>query len=169
MPSKRLMFAALLTIAACACGVASSTHSVAAPPAPVPAADVLSGAKGEIDAANAAWVPGLRNRDAAAITAAYAEDGIFVAPDGTVTRGRVAITAMYAARFPKLREILGGAVVQDGTAVISSTLIYEWGHAWLEMAPVRAGDPPVRSGGSYLTVWQRGADGHWRITRNLAL
>ena len=25
-----------------------------------------------------------------------------------------------------------------------------------------------RSGGGYLTVWQRETDGHWRIVRNLA-
>ena len=166
-PRFRLPFA-LLAILFSACGSAGSRHSAAAA-APFVASEVLASAKNDIDAANAAWLPGLRNRDAAAITAAYADDAIFIAPDGTVTRGRAAITAMYAARFPKLREILGGDVVQDGTAVISASLIYEWGHAWLEVAPERAGDKPVRGGGAYLTVWQRSAGGHWNITRNLAL
>jgi ketosteroid isomerase-like protein len=31
------------------------------------------------------------------------------------------------------------------------------------------GGAPARSGGAYLTVWQREPDGHWRIVRNLAL
>lgn len=148
-------------------------------PAPAPArvptsraldtAAVLASARAEIDAANAAWVPGLRQRDAGAIVAAYADSGLFIGPDGTVTRGREAIGAMYAARFPRLREILDGAVEQDGMVAVAPDRIYEWGHAWLEMAPAQAGGRPVRSGGAYLTVWQRGADGHWRIVRNVAL
>lgn len=136
---------------------------------PFDPAEVAAGAKAEIDAANEAWLPGLRNRDAASITAAYADDGIFIAPDGTVTHGRDAITAMYVARFPRLREIIGGDVVPDGVEVVDQSLLYEWGHAWIEMVPEREGDPPARGGGAYLTVWRREADGHWRITRNIAL
>jgi hypothetical protein len=36
------------------------------------------------------------------------------------------------------------------------------------MDPEGAGAPPVRSGGSYVTIWERQADGHWRIVRNMA-
>jgi uncharacterized protein (TIGR02246 family) len=132
-------------------------------------AAILASAKADIDAANQAWLPGLRNRDAQSIVAAYADDGLFIAHDGTATRGREAIAAMYTQRFTRLREILGGGVVPDGLTVVSPALIYEWGHAWIEMAPEKAGQPTVRSGGSYLTVWQRGDDGHWRITRNIAI
>lgn len=124
---------------------------------------ILAGAKADIEHANEDWVPALRRRDAEAIAAAYVDDGIFIAPDGTVTRGRAAIAAMYASRFPKMKEIHDGGIVQDGTAVIDEKTIYEWGHAWLE-----TGQPPARSGGKYLTVWQRQSDGHWRITRNVA-
>ena len=52
--------------------------------------------------------------------------------------------------------------------VLCPTRIVEWGHGWLDLEPERAGGPSVRSGGTYLTVWDREADGHWRITRNLA-
>jgi ketosteroid isomerase-like protein len=52
--------------------------------------------------------------------------------------------------------------------VLGATRIAEWGHGWLELAPERDGAPPGRSGGGYLTVWEREADGHWRIVRNLA-
>ena len=131
-------------------------------------AAILASARPEIDAATAAWLPGLRRRDADAIAAAYADSGLFVAGDGTVTRGRAAVARMYAARFPRLRTIRAGAVVQDGLTVLGPARIAEWGHAWLELAPERAGEPPTRSGGTYLTVWEREADGHWRIARNLA-
>ena len=135
---------------------------------PLAEAAILASARPDIEAANAAWLPGLQHRDAEAIAAAYSDDGLFIAPDGTVTRGREAIVAMYRARFPKLRPIRGGGVVQDGVTAVSPTLVYEWGHAWLEM-DAENGAGVVRSGGAYLTVWQHEADGHWHITRNIAL
>ena len=142
--------------------------AMAAPLDSVAAAAIVASARAEIDAANAAWIPGMRQRDAAMITAAYADSGLFIAANGTVTRGRAAITAMYASTFPRLREIRDGAVVTDGLTVAGPTLIYEWGHAWVEMAAAMPGAPAVRGGGSYLTVWQRQSDGHWRIVRNLS-
>ncbi len=131
-------------------------------------AAILASARPEIEAANAAWLPGLRQHDAKSIAAPYAESGLFIAGDGTVTRGRDAVARMYEARFPKLRPIRGGGIVQDGLAVLAPTRIAEWGRGWLDLEPERAGAPPVRSGGSYVTVWERQADGHWRIVRNMA-
>lgn len=131
-------------------------------------AAILASARPDIDAANAAWLPGLQHHDAAAIAGPYADSGLFIAGDGTVTRGRDAVARMYAARFPRLRPIRAGGIVQDGLTVLGPTRIAEWGHGWLEMEPERQGGPPARSGGSYLTVWSREADGHWRIVRNLA-
>ncbi|MGH7649854.1 MAG: YybH family protein [Gemmatimonadaceae bacterium] len=130
-------------------------------------AAILATARPDIDAANSAWLPGLQQRNAAMIAAAYADSGLFIAGDGTVTRGRDTVARLYAAQFPRLRTIRGGGVVHDGLTVRSPTCIVEWGHAWLEMDPAQGTGPPVRSGGQYLTVWIREADGHWRIARNL--
>jgi uncharacterized protein (TIGR02246 family) len=130
--------------------------------------DVIASARADIDAANNGWVPALQQHDAEAIAGAYADDGLFITRDGRVIHGRAAITDMYAARFPQMGKVVDGAVVQDGITAVSNSLIYEWGHAWLALEAAEPGKPPVRSGGSYLTVWQRSADGHWRITRNIA-
>jgi len=164
----------LISLGLLAC-VVSASRSLAAQAAPSPAPAValdttaiLASARSDIDAANAAWLPGLRNRDAQAIVAAYSDSGVFVAPNGTVTQGREAIARMYAARFPRLRTIRTGAVVEGGTTVLGPTRIAEWGQAWLEQSPEASGGTPVRSGGTFLTVWQRESDGHWRIVRNLA-
>jgi uncharacterized protein (TIGR02246 family) len=135
---------------------------------PLDTAAILASARSEIDAANAAWLPAFQGRDAGALASAYADSGLFIAGDGTVTRGRAAIVRMYEARFLRLRSIRAGAVVQDGLTVLGPTRIAEWGHGWLELAPERDGAPPGRSLGTYVTVWQREADGHWRIVRNLA-
>ena len=131
-------------------------------------AAILSSARPEIEAANAAWLPGLRQHDAKSIAAPYADSGLFIAGNGAVTRGRDAVARMYEARFPKLRPIRAGGIAQDGLAVLAPTRILEWGRGWLEMEPERAGAPPVKSGGSYVTVWERQPDGHWRIVRNMA-
>jgi uncharacterized protein (TIGR02246 family) len=131
-------------------------------------AAILASARTEIQAANAAWLPGLRQHDAKSIAAPYADSGLFIAGNGTVTRGRDAVARMYEARFPKLRPIRAGGIEQDGLTVLAPTRIIEWGRGWLEMEPERAGAPPVRSGGSYVTIWERQADGHWQIVRNMA-
>ena len=131
-------------------------------------AAILASARPEIEAANAAWLPGLKQRDAKSIAAPYADSGLFIAGNGAVTRGRDAVARMYEARFPKLRPIRAGGIAQDGLAVLAPTRILEWGRGWLEMEPERAGAPPVKSGGSYVTVWERQPDGHWRIVRNMA-
>ena len=130
-------------------------------------AAILASARPDIGAANDAWLPGLRTRNAALIAAAYADSGLFIAADGAVTRGRAAVAKLYAARFPHLRTIRAGGVVEDGLTVISPSCVVEWGHAWLEQDPATGTGPPVRTRGTYLTVWNRGTDGHWRITRNL--
>lgn len=135
---------------------------------PLDTAAILASARPEIEAANAAWLPGLQHHDARAIAAAYADSGLFVAGDGTVTRGRDGVMRMYAARFPRLRPIRSGGIVQDGLTVLGPTRIAEWGHGWLDLEPEQSGGLPVRTGGTYLTVWERERDGHWRIVRNLA-
>ena len=104
---------------------------------PLDTAAILASARPEIDAANAAWLPGMQRHDAGVIAAAYADSGLFVAGDGTVTRGRAAVARMYTARFLRLRPIRAGAVVQDGLTVLAPTRIVEWGHGWLELAPER--------------------------------
>jgi len=55
-----------------------------------------------------------------------------------------------------------------GLTVLAPTRLVEWGRGWLDLEPEREGAPPVRSGGSYVTIWERQTDGHWRIVRNMA-
>lgn len=160
----RFLFAAALAFGTIARGVSAQTGSGATR---LDTAAILASARPEIAAANAAWLPGLRARNAAAIAAPYADSGLFIQADGLVIRGRAAIAKLYEDRFPRIQGIQGGAIVQDGVAVVGPGLVYEWGHGWLELAPRTPGGPPVRSGGPYLTIWQRATDGHWRIIRNL--
>lgn len=132
-------------------------------------AAILAHARPEIEAANAAWVPGLRDHQADPIVAAYSDSAVFVTNDGKLIHGRAAIRDLYTARFPALPKVVGGAVRQLGLTVVKSDRIYEWGEAWIDLAPVSAGGAPTRHGGTYLSVWQRESDGHWRISHNISM
>ncbi len=123
-------------------------------------------ARATIAAANADWLPALKAGDAAKIAAPYADDGIFVSATGAAVKGRDAIARLYVDRVAQMGKVLGGELLQDGMTRQGS-LIYEWGHATLQVA--REGGAPAKSGGRYLTVWQQNRSGRWEIVRNLSL
>jgi uncharacterized protein (TIGR02246 family) len=135
---------------------------------PAPQADraIPADARAAIDKANSDWIPALEAHDAVRIAAAYADEGVFVMPDGSVVKGRDAVAQLYRDRFARMGTIVRGGIVQDGLTRQGS-MIYEWGHADLELA--HDGAAPTHSRGRYLTVWQKNAVGRWVITRNLSL
>ena len=105
--------------------------------------DLLAEARPAIEVANADWVPAMKRKDAKAIASAYAVDGM-----------------QAGFRF------VSGGIVQDGLVLAAGPLIYEWGHAEIE---VERDGKTVHSAGNYLTVWKRSPDGLWQISRNLAM
>lgn len=153
-------FPSLLAAAALAL---ASQPAVAAPNDS--AAKTLAEAKPTIDKANAEWLPAMRAKDPAALAAAYAEDGAFILADGREISGRAAIIDFYRQQVANLGEVLEGGIHQDGMTLALDGLIYEWGHGGATIAD-KAGKRST-SGGPYLTVWKRQADGRWMILRNL--
>ncbi len=127
---------------------------------------VPADARATIAAANVAWLPALRAHDAAAIAAPYADNGVFVTPNGAVVSGRDGVAQLMRERFAKAGKVTAGELVQDGITR-QGMFIYEWGHAVLEIE--QEGGAAVKSRGRYLTVWQRSAAGRWQIVRNLSL
>jgi uncharacterized protein (TIGR02246 family) len=121
-----------------------------------------SDARETIEKANAAWLPAVLKKDPAPIVEPYAEDSVFITATGEAASGRGAILKLMRERFAKPVTITGGDLKQDGIA-LAGPLIYEWGHATLTLSD------GTTSAGRYLTVWARGADGRWRISRNLSL
>ena len=123
-------------------------------------------ARETIAAANADWIPALKRHDADAIAAPYADDGVFVTATGDVFKGRAAVAQLMRDRLAQMGTVVSGSLLQDGITR-QGALVYEWGHADLELA--RQGAPPQHSRGRYLTVWQQGKGGRWQIVRNLSL
>ena len=129
------------------------------------AADVPDAARRTIKQANDAWVPALKQQDAAAIAEAYADDGVFVTATGQVATGRAAIENLMKDRFAAGR-VLSASLEQDGIRK-EGALIYEWGHATSDVRTPTG--KVVRGTGRYLTVWKADAGGRWQIIRNLSL
>jgi uncharacterized protein (TIGR02246 family) len=134
---------------------------------PAPADAVPADARAAIARANGDWLPAMRRQDAKAIADVYADEGVFVLPNGDSVKGRAAIEQLMRDRFSRTGPVVGGTLKQDDL-VVAGSMIYEWGHAELEMGG-RADQSPSRVTARYLTVWQRDASGRWRIIRNLSL
>ena len=117
-----------------------------------------------IDRANAEWGAAIVAGDADAIVAPYAEEGVFILPDGEAVEGKAAIRQMYAAR-PKRAQIVEAAATSDGRVAAGPDDVYEWGSA---SATVKTDTGTVhRNLGRFLTVWHREKT-RWVITRNIA-
>jgi uncharacterized protein (TIGR02246 family) len=119
-----------------------------------------------IEQANAEWLPAIKAGDAARIAAPYAENGVFVLPDGSIIKGRQAVEAMYARRSASRSQIVDGGITSCGRLASAPGQVLEWGYG---RATARAADGATKtSGGPYVTWWRKAADGTWRIERNLA-
>src|ERR1044071_4603662 len=115
--------------------------------------------------ANAEWVTAVKTGDAATIAAPYADDAVFILADGTCIRGRAEIEKMYRAGFERA-GVAASARIDSRKLVVDGDLAYESGYG--EIGLIKEGKVST-SGGRYLTVWQRAADGEWEIIRNIVL
>ena len=100
--------------------------------------------------------------DIDALVAVYAEDGI-AAPGGRdFVRGHDALRELWA--LPEGR-IVTRHEAKPVELHVAGDLAYDWGY--YEGAVVQDGEvrPPFR--GKYLIVWQREADGRWRIVHDM--
>lgn len=118
-----------------------------------------------VQKANAEWAEAMKTGDAVVIAAPYADDAVFVLPDGKTLQGRAAIEVLYRDGFAK-GGLASATKIDSKSLVRDDDLAYESGNA--DITVMRQGKPVTR-GGRYLTVWQAQADGTWKIMRNLVL
>ena len=126
-------------------------------------ARALASAAPFIDKANAEWTRAIVTGDADVLSGPYAEHGIFIGPDGSVSIGKTAVRAMYASR-PATVKVLKASIRSDGRAAHDPDDVYEWGTASMT---VQRGETVKQASGRYLTVWHH-EGGTWLITRNIA-
>jgi uncharacterized protein (TIGR02246 family) len=116
--------------------------------------------------ANREWLTAMRSGDVASIVKPYAEDAVFVGPDGTATLGRAAIGDLMRNRFSRNGLALSTAI-ETHRVVVDGDIAVEIGVAEVLWQP--AGVQATGGKGGYLTAWRRQKDGTWKIYRNVIL
>ena len=116
-----------------------------------------------IDKANNEWMRAIVTGNADVLSAPYANNGVFIGPDGTAVHGKSGVRTMYARR-PKSVKVLSATIHSDGRAAADPDDVYEWGSAQMRLQSKGKTRLVV---GRYLTVWHRSGK-QWLISHNIA-
>jgi uncharacterized protein (TIGR02246 family) len=111
----------------------------------------------ELRAAEDEWQALWLAKDAQALAALYAEDGMRLPPDATRTVGREAIEAMFEDEFAAGLENLQLEATEMGH---DGNLGWIVGNSTIEFP---MGDSMGTGTGNYVVVYRKEADGVWRI------
>ena len=110
------------------------------------------------------WNEAYAARDAAALSAMYANDAVLAAPGAAIVSGKDAIAKDMQAMASDPNFALGFESDRVGVAA-SGDLAFTRGHYPMTMTdPVTKA--PYTSKGNYLTVWRKQADGSWRAVED---
>jgi len=118
-----------------------------------------------IEKANSEFIVAMKTGDAATIAAPYTEDASFITIDGTCIQGRTEIEKMYRDRFAR-SGLARSTKINSKKLIVDDDLAYESGYG--EIGLLKDGKLSI-NGGRFLTVWQRQANGDWKILRNVVL
>ena len=118
-----------------------------------------------IEKANSEFIVATKTGDAATIAAPYTENASFITIDGACIQGRTQIEKMYRDRFARIGQV-SSTKINSKKVVVDGDLAYESGYG--EIGVIKDGKLSI-NGGRFLTVWQRQANGDWKILRNVVL
>ena len=118
-----------------------------------------------IEKANSEFIVAMKTGDAATIAAPYTENASFITIDGACIQGRSEIEKMYRDRFARF-GLAHSTKINSKKLVVDGDLAYESGYG--EIGLLKDGKLSI-NGGRFLTVWQRQANGDWKILRNVVL
>ncbi len=128
----------------------------------LPAQSATAAARAAIDAGNQAWVDGVKAGDVQRILATYTPDAVDCGPTGECERGLKQIEQHMTSQLASLGRARSAHVTTWGSSQ-HGNFVYEWGQAEAEFE----GGKKLMD--KYLTVWQHGPDGSWKIFRNMVI
>ena len=116
----------------------------------------------DLQRANKEFAAAINGKDLARLAATYTDDAVLMPPNGQVVKGKAQIQAFW-------KELIDqGMRVESVTSTVSAgsgSMGYDSGVAELRFAP--AFGSPVMDTIKFVTILQRGADGTWRIARDI--
>jgi uncharacterized protein (TIGR02246 family) len=119
-----------------------------------------------IDSGNAKYIDAFARSDAGALAGLYDESGSRLSPKGVVVRGRPAIAESVAGFMKSVTGPIKVSIeTQDLWAV--DDLVYETGKYTYTFTP--PGKSETQTGGHYVTIWKRQADGGWKIVADMGV
>jgi uncharacterized protein (TIGR02246 family) len=166
MRRSRLLSAAMpaVLLVACSPGRSSPAADTTATVPAAPGTAAKDSVRHEIEAANARFVDAIGRGDTVGMYADYAGDAVMMMSGSPALRGRVAITQT-------LNRMMTQATLKDPKFHIDDVLLggdlavetgsYEW-------TVVPRQGKPAPDKGKYVVVWQRQADGTWKIIRDIS-
>jgi uncharacterized protein (TIGR02246 family) len=134
-------------------------------PAVTSAPDAVAEVRRAIDKGNAQWSEGWAKGDAAMVAAIFAEDGVQLAGNGKLIKGRQLIMerqkiAMQGADPGVKVTITTVSVWLDGdTAYETGKYLYEYSEK----------GKPGKDEGRYVTIWKRQHDGSWKLSMDMGV
>lgn len=158
---KRVLMVMVLAITMASIMIARSHKQNTAANAP----DSLSEVRRAIDRGNAQWAEGWAKGDAALVASVFAEDGVQLARNGRIIKGRQQI-------MERQKAAMQG--VDSGVKVTVTTLevwldggtAYEMGKYKYEYT--EKGKAGVDEG-RYVTVWKRQRDSSWKLSMDMGV
>lgn len=133
-----------------AAGVATATESSAGDP------------RQAIESAMARYIDAVERGDAAAIAASFTDDAILVLPSGPPMKGKAELNEGFAKMLAASSVVALRPSNVDRT--VSGDIAVETGSFEVTMQPKTRGAETTDKG-QYMVVWQRQADGSWKMTR----
>ena len=149
------LVALALIVAACA---PPAEEPEPAAEAPTQAEDIAAIRSG-VDEGIAAFHAG----DAAALAACYTEDAVVMPPNQPAVIGKEAMQSDFQTRFD---QFTGKLTAHTAEVEVAG----DWGFIrmnYTETLTPKAGGEPTEDSGKWLQIWRRGADGSWKVAREI--
>jgi uncharacterized protein (TIGR02246 family) len=122
-------------------------------------------ARRAIDAGNAQWIAAFRQAQPALLAELFDEQGVMLAANGDVTRGRAAIRERMTKSMQRLGRI--DFTIKTLQVWLANDVAYETGSYTSHFRLPEQGE--VSDAGRYMVIWKPQADGTYRIAVDMAL
>ena len=146
---------------ACAPAEKAATDSAGAA---APATTDVATVRAVIEEANAKWAGAMVAADVPTIVANYADDGVMMQPGMPAVSGRAAVEEAIKGMLASMKVDSASFTTND--VKVGGDMAIETGSFRMTMTP--KGGKPTNDVGKYVTVWQKQADGSWKVIRDIS-